>query len=73
MVNSEEGVIRFEKRNFGQLEQKQRPQIQESVLENPTFWLSVFKINFMKTAKKKRGLLFAPPNVVFKKANRTLS
>ena len=40
MVNSEEGVIRFEKRYFGQLEQKQRPQIQESVLENPTFWLS---------------------------------
>ena len=30
MVNSEEGVIRFEKHNFGQLEPKQRPQIQES-------------------------------------------
>ena len=41
MVNSEEGVIRFEKHNFGQLEPKQHPKIQESVLENPTFWLSV--------------------------------
>ena len=39
MVNSEEGVIRFEKHNFGQLEPKQHPKIQESVLENPTFWL----------------------------------
>ena len=27
MVNSEEGVIRFEKHNFGQLEPKQHPKI----------------------------------------------